>query len=85
MIVKDAQGRERPQRQLWVFKNYAVSEETAYGSNDEETKQYWYVAGVGSCQIGKDAFETRQEALADARRQLQHQISRLQGYLNDLT
>ena len=84
MIVKDAQGRERPQRQLWVLKNYVVVEETAYGSNDEEVSQYWYIAGVGSCIIGKDAFETRDEALTDARRQLQHQISRLQTYLNDL-
>lgn len=84
MIVKDAQGRERPQRQLWVFKNFQVVEETAYGSNEEETKEYWYVAGVGSTRIGIDSFETKEEALADARKQLRHQISRLQGYLNDL-
>jgi len=84
MIVKDTQGRERPQRQLWVFKEYKVSEETAYGSNDEETKQYWFVPGAGSCQIGNDAFETREEALAYGRRELRHQISRLQGYLADL-
>ena len=84
MIIKDAQGRERPQRQLWVFKDYTVKEETAYGSNDEETKEWWMVAGVGSCRIGIDAFLTREEALADARRQLKHQISRLQGYLDAL-
>lgn len=84
MIVKDLQGRERPQRQLWVYKDGTVKEETSYGSNDEETKQYWFVAGVGSCQIGKDAFETREEAVDYARRQLQHEISRLQGYLDAL-
>ena len=84
MAIKDTQGRDRPERQLWVLKNYKVSQETAYGSNDEETKQYWFIAGVGSCIIGKDAFETREEAIASARKDLQRQIHLLQGYLLDL-
>ena len=84
MIIKDAQGRERPQRQLWVFKDYTVKEETAYGSNDEETKEWWMVAGVGSCRIGLDAFLTREEALDYGRRQLKHEITIRQKYLDEL-
>ena len=86
MIVKDLEGRERPQRVLWVYKDNTVKEEACYGSADPEspTKDYWYVLGVGSCRIGIDVFETREEALAYGRRQLEHEISLRQGYLKDL-
>lgn len=85
MAIQDMQGRDRPERKGWVFKDMTVKEETVYGSNDDEFKHLWYVLGVGNCEFGDGVFETREEAVAYGRRQLEHQISMLQRYLNALT
>lgn len=84
MAIQDMQGRDRPERKAWVYKDFTVKEETVYGSNDDEYKHLWYVLGVGNCEIGKGAFETRDEAVAYGRRQLEHQIAAYQRYLNEL-
>jgi hypothetical protein len=84
MPIQDMQGRDRPERKAWVYKDFTVKEETVYGSNDEEYKDQWYVLGVGNCKIGDGAFDTREEAVAYGKRQLTHQIGSLQRYLDAL-
>lgn len=84
MAVKDLQGRDRPERKVWVFENFKVEEKLGYGSNDEENKGIWFVPGVGSLTLGLHCWETRDEALKQAKRSLKAQILQLQGYLNEL-
>jgi hypothetical protein len=83
-MIADQQGRERPKRKLWVFQVNNAYEQTAYGNLDEDRKHIWFVLDVGDCEIGKTAFETREEAVAYGRTVLEAQIQRLQTWLEQL-
>jgi hypothetical protein len=83
-MLTDLQGRERPKRKLWVFNVNMVYEQTAYGYNEDDRKHIWFVLDLGEREIGKNAFESREEAVVFGRSELEAQIHRMQNWLSEL-